>query len=247
MHIARWLGIGVLGIGLVWLGVGERVSGADNKKHSLSSPSSYQEQQPSEKPPQEKGLTKKEVASWIYAQSTTQSLTSDNEEFLSFAEINLDQDEEPEIYAYTDNGVHLGDFYVFDRKADGKYKLVTEQPWHVDNWSAKPLYYTDQSERVFEVVTRTGGSGMDVYESHLVYLTAGGEWKEAWTATLKERSSFQNTTYLKLGGYGLNEETGQLLYWQTEQKTDEESGAELMSPVTTTERFQWENGIFKKN
>lgn len=157
-------------------------------------------------------------------------------------ELNIDRDAELEVLARIQSGVHLGDFFVFDKEPDGAYKLIFEQPWHVESW------YTEHSNAglltsLVRITTRTGGTGLDVREAHLMYLNDLGVWTEAWSGTLKERSTFQDNVHLIIGSYQLNDDNGQLFYWQTVMDVSL-TNEQIRKPQTTLKVFELVEGRF---
>ncbi len=170
----------------------------DKESHSLSA---------------QTGITKERVAAWITEQGNAEK--DYYLEGLTFEEVNIDEDIEPEVLARIDGGVHLGDFFIFDKQADGSYQLIFEQPWQVESWSME-RFRAEGMNPIFNIVTRTGGTGIDVIESHLMYMDDAGVWTEAWKGTLKDRSAFQDKYHLVIGSYQFNDDHGELFYWQTE-------------------------------
>jgi len=77
------------------------------------------------------GITKNMVEDWIRKQGNEKrDYYFDG---LSFEEMNVDGDSEPEVLVRIDGGVHLGDFFIFDKQSKDSYKLIFEQPWHVES------------------------------------------------------------------------------------------------------------------
>jgi hypothetical protein len=136
-------------------------------------------------------------------------------EGLSYDVSNLDDDADWEIVAQIDGGVHLGQFFIFDKDSNGNYKLITEQDWKVEQWDFdNPIEI--EGKKLFKLVTRTGGTGIDVFNVHLWYFEQG-EFVEAWQGILKERSMMAGpeTFSMKVGGYQLDPEGNRLYVWET--------------------------------
>lgn len=188
------------------------------------------------------GATKDEVADWIREQGKEKKDYYFGGLFVE--EANLDSDPEPEVLARIEGGVHLGDFFIFDKQSNGSYKLIFEQPWHVESWDAEH-FRADGMNPLFKMVTRTGGTGLDVREAHLMYMSDTGEWTEAWKGTLKERSVFQDNYHLTMGSYQFNDDNGELYYWQTElNATLENEQVGDGDPRTTLKVFELKQGRF---
>lgn len=133
---------------------------------------------------------------------------------LSYKLVNLDNDPELEIVAKTIGGVHLGEFFIFDKNENGRYRLVTEQDWHIDNWDfsgpiASPVEFGDK--KIYEIVNRTGGTGLDIYEVYLWYIEKG-KFVQAWKGILKDRETFRDNYFLKMGNYQLNNDNNRYMH-----------------------------------
>jgi hypothetical protein len=185
--------------------------------------------------------TKDEVMDWIRKQGKEK--TEYYFDGLFVEEANLDQDPEPEVLARTDGGVHLGDFFIFDKQSNGSFKLIFEQPWHVISWSAEH-FPADGMNSLYKIVTRTGGTGVDVLEAHLMYMSDTGVWKEAWKGTLKARSAFQDIYHSIMGSYQFNDDYGKLFYWQTEMDTPLENNLQVGDYRITMKIFELQQGRF---
>ncbi|UFJ39813.1 hypothetical protein LOK74_17415 [Brevibacillus humidisoli] len=176
---------------------------------------------------------------------------------------NLDDDPEPEIAAYTNDAVHLGMFYLLDRQGDA-YNLIAEKAWNVPHFAPKRWYFSrfDAREwnskepmevgkvagkRLFEVINRTGGTGMDTYEVHLCYLE-NGTLHEAWSGILKERVSLPGGgTHLQFGNYQVVEDEGDpvLLVWETKgQAPDGEELDQLLQAETRMQQYTFDGSQF---
>jgi len=194
------------------------------------------------------GITKEAVESWVRGQGAEKG----NYYFdgLFFEEMNLDGDPEAEVLARIDRGVHLGDFFIFDKQSDGAYRLIFEQPWRVESWEAANVvvsWYNDDFEDMnplIEIVTRTGGAGVDIREARLMHINESGQWTEVWKGTLKDRSVFQDQYRTVMGSYQFNDDDGQLFYWQTEWVASLEDDQPVDDPQTTMKRFTLQQGKF---
>jgi len=186
-------------------------------------------------------LTKDEVVAWIQAQGKEDEYYFEE---LLFEENNIDRDLDLEVLAKIDGGVHLGHFFVFDVQLDGSYKLIYEQPWHVELWDIEFLFDNDDISPLYNIVTRAGGSGIDVREVHLMYMSHNGEWTEAWKGMLKERTAFENKNFIKMGSYQFNDDNDDLFYWQTDMVTAIEDNKQIGELTTLFKRFEFREGQF---
>lgn len=153
-------------------------------------------------------LTKEEVITWVKEQS--EHKTDYYKEF-EYELVNLDSDTELEIIAKNIGGVHLGNFYIFDMNEEGKPELIADEKWHVSDWNVmKPMMVG--GKKIFEVIDRTGGTGVDVLTSHLWYIE-NGEFIKAWDGILKSRSTYKDDYNLKMGSYQFNEDNNLLYTW----------------------------------
>jgi hypothetical protein len=203
--------------------------------------------------------TKEQVLNSINAQAK-QKVTEVHS--FSFLPVNLDDDAEQEIVAKSNGAVHLGSFYVLDKQKDA-YVLLAERPWNVprfqlDRWDitrsdASVLNSKDPAElgkvaghRLFEVIDRTGGSGMDSYQAHLWYLDQG-QFHEAWTGTLQEHTSGPDgEIMLKTGSYQIvdNGSASLLYFWETTRHLDGVTLKPKGSTQTTTQIFHFDKDRF---
>lgn len=124
------------------------------------------------------------------------------EGIFSITVVNLDDDMEQEIVAHIDGGVHLGQFLVFDKDFQGNYKLITEQDWKLERWDPDHPLSID-GKKVFQVITRDGGTGVDSLTVHLFYLHQN-EFIEAWQHTILERSVFAGQCWQKVSGHQID-------------------------------------------
>jgi hypothetical protein len=192
------------------------------------------------------GISRDEVAAWIIKQGAEMDASSYYLDGLTFELANVDQDVEPEVLARIDGGVHLGVFFLFDKQPDSSYKLIFERPWHVYSWNLTPIEVDgpDGPIQLYQIFSRTGGTGVDVKEAHLMYMSDSGVWIEAWSGTLKIRSVFQDNVHHVMGSYQLNDDNGQLLYWQTVTDVNLTSNEQIGDSLTTTKLFEMDQGLF---
>jgi hypothetical protein len=192
------------------------------------------------------GISRDEVAAWITKQGVEKDTSAYYLDGLSFELANVDQDAEPEVLARIDGGVHLGVFFLFDKQSDGSFTLIFERPWHVYSWNLTPIEVDgpEGPKQLYQIISRTGGTGVDVKEAHLMYMNDSGVWTEAWSGTLKTRSIFQDNEHLVMGGYQLNDDNGQLIYWQTVTDVNLNSNEQVGDSLTTTKLFEMVQGLF---
>ncbi|MFZ7103276.1 MAG: hypothetical protein ACOWWO_11570 [Peptococcaceae bacterium] len=160
---------------------------------------------------------------------------------LSYDLANLDDDAEREIVAKIDGAVHLGQFFIFDQDARGDYKLITEQDWKVEQWDLDaPLELADK--KIFKLISRTGGTGLDIFTEHLWYL-AQGKFTEIWQGTLTERSMMAGpeTFRMKVGGYQVDVEGRRLYQWETTYRLAED-GVSPQGDLKTSTKVYLFNG-----
>lgn len=186
-------------------------------------------------------ITKDEVEDWIRTQGKEKN--DYHFEGLFVEEVNLDRDPEPEVFARIDGAVHLGNFFVFDKQSNGTYTLIFEQPWRVVSWDAE-YFRADGMNPLYNIVTRTGGTGVDVREVHLMYMDNQDQWVEAWNGKLKDRSIFQDNYHIIMGSYQFNDDKGQLFYWQTEMDVSIENNKQIGDSKTTMKIFELQQGKF---
>ncbi len=118
---------------------------------------------------------------------------------------------------------------------------MAEQDWKVEHW-----YFDDpikiEGKKLFNLVTRTGGTGVDVFTDHLWYIEQG-KFKEAWQGTIKERSmmSGPETFYMKVGGYQVDAEGKRLYAWETTHRLDQD-GVSPQGDLKTSTKVYVFNG-----
>jgi hypothetical protein len=180
-------------------------------------------------------VAREQVVSLIEAQGQDDSYYFDG---LSYTVTNLDTDPEEEILAKIVGGVHLGTFFIFDQDAAGAYRLITEQDWKVDEWYFHhPLEIA--GKKMFQLETRTGGTGISICTMHLCYLEHG-KFIEAWQGTLQEecwqpQGSF-GSFFLRIGSCQVDRSDSYRMYvwentWQYQLAPD---GRSPQGDVKTT-------------
>ena len=154
-------------------------------------------------------------------------------EGLSFELVNLDDDDDLEIVAQIDGAVHLGEFFIFKKDLQGDYKLITEQGWKVERCNFKtPLEI--EGKKLYEIVTRSGGTGLDIFNVHLVYLEQAN-FVEAWQGTLFKRDAqFLGSYYKRMGSYQFDAEGKRLYVWETTHQLEDDSETPKGEFKTTT-------------
>ena len=78
-----------------------------------------------------KGYTKEEVTKLIKTHGTKSPYYFEG---LSYKVANIDKDNDFELVAKIDGGVHVGHFFIFDKSSQGKYTLVAQKDWKVEKW-----------------------------------------------------------------------------------------------------------------
>ena len=186
-------------------------------------------------------ISKQQVAAWIKNQGKYED-DSYFMEGLSYELVNMDADDDLEIMAKIDGAVHLGQFFIFDKDPAGEYRLIAEHDWKVENWDFDdPLEIG--GKKIFKLVSRTGGTGLDLFKVHLWYLDQG-KFTEAWQGILLERSmvSTPGTYYKKVGSYQVDQEGKQLYAWETTHQLGEDGVTPIGEMKTTTTLYRF-NGI----
>ncbi|MCR4441208.1 MAG: hypothetical protein QHH10_04055 [Peptococcaceae bacterium] len=187
-------------------------------------------------------MTKEQIATLIQTQGKHNK--DSYIEGLSFELANLDDDAAWEIVAKIDGAVHLGQFFIFDQDLSGAYKLIAEEDWKVEQWDFNnPIEIEDK--RIFKLVTRTGGTGLDVFTGHLWYLKQG-KFIEAWQGTVKERSMMAGpeTFYMKVGGYQVDVEGKRLYQWETTHQLDQDGVSPKGDLKTSTKVYLFNGTAF---
>ena len=135
---------------------------------------------------------------------------------LHYELLNIDKDKDLEILARIYGGANIGQFFIFDKSDSSQYKLVTEEDWKVETWNIDTGIIRIDGKKIFELVTRTGGTGARVIYAHLWYME-DGRYVELWRGTLEEMSAFQGEYNLNMGSYRVAYDDGSLYYWQSAQ------------------------------
>lgn len=195
----------------------------------------------------DRSISKQQVAQWIKSQGKDKA-DSYFIEGLSYDLVNLDDDDDLEIMAKIDGGVHLGQFFIFDKDSAGKYQLIAEQDWKVENWDAdNPIDIA--GKKIFKLVTRTGGTGLDIFNVHLWYMEQG-KYIEAWQGTLLERSVMAvlipESYYKKAGGYQVDVEGKRLYAWETRHQLAEDGVTPIGEIITATTLYRFNGTGFIK-
>lgn len=192
-------------------------------------------------------IGKQQVAEWIKNQG------KDNEDSyyldgLSYELVNIDSDSDLEVLAKIDGGVHLGQFFIFDKDADAEYQLIAEQDWKVENWDVDNTIEIED-KKIFKLVTRTGGTGLDIFNVHLWYLEQG-KFIEAWQGILLERSVIAvlipESYYKKAGSYQADVEGKRLYAWETTHQLEEDGVTPKGEVKTATAIYLFDGTVFKK-
>ncbi len=132
---------------------------------------------------------------------------------------------------------------VFDKTADGGYELIAEEAWKVESWDTDTGIQIGWN-RVHELVTRTGGTGVGIISARLWYVE-DGQYVELWRGTLEEWSTFQDQIYSKIAGYRVDRGDLSLYYWQTCQAYRIEEDDDVIpegSAETTMTKYEFVGG-----
>lgn len=183
-------------------------------------------------------ITKEEVIKLIKTQAAKGSYYFQG---LSYKVANMDEDNDFEIVAKIDEGVHVGYFFIFDRNTQGEYSLVVEKDWKVEKWDLSYWYNLKGGSKAYEMTTRAGGTGIDMLYGHVWYLK-DGKFLEAWMGTLKERTAFQDILSLKIGSYQINSYDLRLYSWTTKYDTKISTNTPMAKPTTIVSIFKF-NGV----
>ena len=181
-------------------------------------------------------ISKEEVINLIKTQGTKSPYYFEG---LSYKVANIDKDDDFEIVAKIDSGVHVGYFFVFDKNSQGKYSLVAEKDWKVEKWDLEYWYNLNGGIKAYEMTTRAGGSGIDIFYG-LVWYLKDGKFVEAWMGTLKERTAFQDILNLKIGCYQINSDDSRLYAWTTKYSTKMSTNTPMAKPTTTVSIFKFD-------
>lgn len=183
-------------------------------------------------------VAREQVIAWISEQGHETDYFWDG---LWFEEADLDGDADLEIVAGIDGAVHLGQFFIFDRAQDGRYKLVKEEGWKVERLQLDGSVELD-GKTLIPVVLRTGGTGLDRFTVYLFYMT-NGRVVDAWGGVLREiqmASKPENYT-LKVGNYQIDPGTRSLYAWESVYRLDETGTRTIGDPATVVKKY-WFDG-----
>lgn len=129
---------------------------------------------------------------------------------LQYELVDLDGDNELEIVVKIDESVHFGNFFIFAKDNQGKYKLKVEKDWRVEGWNFNNFVEVD-NKKIYEIITKAA----DSYSIHLIYFVDGG-FHEAWQGTKWEMvANNGGKNYKKIGSYQIDKETESLYAWET--------------------------------
>ncbi|MGH4125456.1 MAG: hypothetical protein ACREV6_21285 [Clostridium sp.] len=181
-------------------------------------------------------IPKEEVIKLIKTQGTKKPHYFEG---LSYKVANIDKDNDFEIVAKIDGGVHLGYFFIFDKNSQGKYSLVAEKDWKVEKWDLEYWHNLNGENKAYEMTTRSGGLGIDIFYGHVWYLK-DSKFVEAWMGTLKERTVFQDILDLKIGGYQINSDDSRLYAWTTKYDTKISTNTLMTKPTTIVSIFKFD-------
>jgi len=149
-----------------------------------------------------------------------------------YVAVNLDNDTALEVVARVQGAVHLRQFFVLDPLGGNRYRLIAERAWNVVRWNLS-VPEEVAGTRLFTVVERTGGTGLDSEIAHLWYVSRGA-FVEAWQGVLSEyRGQFQQVQRI-LGGFRIDPGQRQLRYWHTVDRLDLETAVSIHNSATTT-------------
>jgi hypothetical protein len=180
-------------------------------------------------------IPKEEVIKLIKTQGSKSSYYFQG---LSYKVANIDKDNDFEIVAKIDTGIHAGYFFIFDKNSQGKYSLVAEKDWKVEKWDLE-YWHNLGGNKAYEMTIRAGGSGMDIFYGHVWYLK-DSKFVEAWMGTLKERTAFQDILDLKIGGYQINSDDSRLYAWTTKYGTKISTKTPIAKPITIVSIFKFD-------
>jgi len=186
-------------------------------------------------------VAREQVIAWISEQGGETDYFWDG---LWYEEADLDGDVDLEVVAGIDGAVHLGQFFIFDRAQDGRYKLVKEEGWKVERVRLDDPIEMD-GKKLFQIVKRTGGTGLDIYIAHLFYME-NGNVVDAWEGILREiqmASEPKNYT-LKVGNYQIDPGTRSLYAWESVYRLDETGTRTIGDPATVVKKYRFDGTRF---
>ncbi|AZK47397.1 hypothetical protein [Paenibacillus lentus] len=183
-------------------------------------------------------ITEQQVADWIVEQGEADRYYLEG---LSIELLDLDRDGESEIVAMIDGGVHLGNYFIFDRDSNGDYQLIFERNWKVDSLKLRePIEVGDKL--IYETVERTGGTGLSVEIVHLWYIEQG-QVVEVWKGTVKEMNAvFPGSYSLTVAGYRIQD--GLLYYWRTFSPLEDDAETVQGTSETTLTIYTFDGASF---
>lgn len=162
-------------------------------------------------------------------------------EALSYEEVELDGDDEPEVVAAIDGGSHLGAFFIFDKTSSGDYSLIFDKSWKVASLNfGAPIEVAEK--QLFQVVEMTGGSGLSVRNAHLLEIH-NGKVVEAWQGTLKEMNAmFGGNYYVIAGSFQI---VNDILYaWETRSELEDDTVTVKGEPTTKVTTYSYNGTQF---
>lgn len=162
-------------------------------------------------------------------------------EALSYEEVELDRDDEPEVVAAIDGGSHLGAFFIFDKTSSGDYSLIFDKSWKVASLNfGAPIEVAEK--KLLQVVEMTGGSGVSVQIAHLLEIQ-NGEVIEAWQGTLKDMNAmFGGNYYVVAGSFQI---VNDIMYaWETRSELEDDTVTVKGKPTTTVKMYTYNGTQF---
>ncbi len=164
---------------------------------------------------------------------------------LSFQEVQLDSDKPNELFVWIIGGSTVGNFFIFDKDAQGRYRKVYEQPWRIDRFQV-PLEWTFDGKHLFEVVVTTGGTGVRTKTSYLLYLQ-DGKVTEAWHGVLlNSQVTPPNTVVDQVGSFVVDEEDQLFIYQQVRLIADRTGKTILSAHRPTVTVYRWNGQRFEQ-
>ncbi len=109
------------------------------------------------------------------------------------------------------------------------------EKWDFDN----PLEVG--GNKLFKLVTRTGGTGLDVVNVHLAYIKEN-KFVEAWQGALL--AMLPGAQYKKIGSYQFDAEGERLYVWETACQLEQDGLTPQGNPTTTTNVYLFDGEKF---
>ncbi len=160
--------------------------------------------------------------------------------------MNVDEDVEEELVAFTQGAVHLGTLLIFD-DVDNNYVFIEEKGWNVVDIKEVVPLVENENMKLFYAPNHTGGTGYHAEIGYMWYVK-NGKIVEAWSGILKEEEYFQHHVQFKIGAFTMNESTSELYYWLTSTQqsysTQDIEERELQPAVTTSSVYDFNGGVF---